>query len=204
MTGTAQKLMENDEFLLWCLDQDDRYELVDGVPVSMMTEVTQIIDGVAVKMMAGASNRHDQIVVNIIAELRAQLRGTGCRAATADIAVKTRNRSFRRPGVTVTCDPPRRDTYDATTAKMVVEVLSPTNRGIAWQRKLEEYRNREGLIYILLVEADAIAASLLSRAPGSNEWLATDADGLDAVLPLAQIGCTLAMSEVYAEMTFDA
>lgn len=112
MTGPALSLMENDEFLLWCLDQEDRYEPVDGVPVSMMTEVTQMIDGVPVKMMAAASNRHDQIVVNPIITLSSHLRGSGCRAATADNAVKTRNRSFRRPDVTVTCDPARNDTYE--------------------------------------------------------------------------------------------
>ena len=50
--------MEGDEFLLWCLDQEDRYELVNGVPV---------------KMMAGASRAHDRVAVNLIASLLGQL-----------------------------------------------------------------------------------------------------------------------------------
>ncbi|MEQ1696741.1 MAG: Uma2 family endonuclease [Hyphomicrobiaceae bacterium] len=189
MPNIARTLMDSDEFLHWCLDQDDRYELVEGIPVKMMT---------------GASNRHDQIIVNVIIALGQQLRGTGYRPATADIAVKTRIRSIRRPDVTVTCDPPSKDTYDAATPKMVVEVLSPSNRGIAWQRKLEEYRNRDGLIYILIVESDAPAAILLTRLPGMREWTDTDVDGLDATIELPEINCRLPMSDLYAEIDFTA
>ena len=47
----ALKLMEPDEFLIWQLRQDARYELVEGVPLEMMT---------------GASSMHDLIVTNII------------------------------------------------------------------------------------------------------------------------------------------
>ena len=189
MRNTARNLMDPDEFLHWCLDQEDRYELVEGIPVKMMT---------------GASTRHDRIIINLIMQLGQQFRGTKCHPATADIAVKTRIRSVRRPDVTVTCDPPSKDTYDAATPKMVVEVLSPSNRGIAWQRKLEEYRNRDGLIYILIVESDAPAAILLTRLPGTREWTHTDIDGLDSTIDLPEIRCHLPMSELYAEIDFSA
>ena len=63
-----------DEFFAWQEGQPDRYELVNGFPL---------------KMMAGAKNVHDIIVVNILAELRALLRGSGCRPFTGDGAVET-------------------------------------------------------------------------------------------------------------------
>jgi len=44
----------------WQERQPERYELVDGFPI---------------RMMAGAKNVHDDIVVNVLAELRNQLRG---------------------------------------------------------------------------------------------------------------------------------
>ncbi len=65
MAGTALRLMEADEFLVWCLGKEARYELIDGVPV---------------EMMSGASAIHDRLVVNIISLLHAQLRGSRCRA----------------------------------------------------------------------------------------------------------------------------
>jgi len=189
MTQTARKLMTQDEFLLWCLDQEARYELVEGVPVEMMT---------------GASNRHDQVIINLIIALGVQLRGTPCRPATADIAVKTRRNSIRRPDVTVTCDPPLPDTYDAEKARMMVEVLSPSNRGIAWQRKLEEYRRRDGLSYILLVETESIGATLLYRTSDEVAWDSLDVDRLDETIDLPLIGCRLPMADIYAGIDFDA
>ena len=180
MAGAALRLMEAEEFLLWCLDKDARYELIEGVPV---------------EMMAGASAVHDRIVVNIISLLHAQLRGGPCHPATADLAVRTRIRSVRRPDVTVTCDPPRGDVYDAQQPRMVVELLSPSNVGVAWDRKLREYRRREGLDYILLIDAKLVAATLYLRNDGG--WDDQDFERLSETIELSRIGCRLAMADIY-------
>ena len=181
MAGAALRLMEADEFLVWCLGKEARYELIEGVPV---------------EMMAGASEVHDRIVVNIISLLNAQLRGSPCRPTTADIALRTRLRSVRRPDVTVTCGPPPRDNvYEAQQPRLVVEVLSPSNVGVAWERKMREFRQREGLDYILLVDAALVAASLYVRS--DKGWDAQDFEQLSETIELDRIGCRLAMTEIY-------
>lgn len=185
MGETAKRQMEPQEFLEWCLDQEDRYELVDGFPV---------------KMMAGATEYHDQIVANVIAALHGQLRGKLCRVQTADIAIRTKIRGYRRPDVMVTCNPPRADALEAAEPRMVVEVLSKSNAGLAWQRKLEEYRRREGLKYILLIDSRAPQATLLTR--GATDGEPIDADDLDAVFDLPEIGCRLPMRDIYEGLTF--
>lgn len=149
MGSAARRLMEADAFLVWCLDQEDRWELIDGVPI---------------EMMAGASEIHDRIAVNVIAHLHVQLRGGPCRPTTAAIALRTRIRSVRRPDVMVTCDPSRGDVYDAQKHRMVVEILSASNVGVAWDRKLREYRRREDLDYILLIDSKLVGATLYTRA----------------------------------------
>ena len=146
----AQRLMTPEEFFQWQLDQDDLYELVEGVPVRML------------KMMTGASRQHDLVVVNVIALLRAQLRGTRCLPTTDDIAVRTKIRTIRRPDVTVECAELVRDTYEAHEPKLVVEVLSPTTTGIDRFRKLEEYKQHPTLAYVLLIETRSPTAT---RAP---------------------------------------
>lgn len=180
MADLALRLMEIDDFLLWCLGREARYELIEGIPVEMMT---------------GASDVHDRIVVNIISSLHAQLRGSPCRPATADIAVRTRRRSVRRPDVTVSCDPPRTDVYEAQKARMVVEVLSPSNIGVAWDRKMREYRGREDLDYILLLDSQLVAATLYTRA--SSGWDAQDFERLSETIELPRIGCRLSMADIY-------
>ena len=186
MGNRVERLMEGDEFLLWCLDQEDRYELVNGVPV---------------KMMAGASEVHDRILVNVISLLNGQLRGSPCRPTTADIAVRTRIRNYRRPDVTVTCgSPPRADRYDAEEPKMVVEVLSPSNFGLDWQRKLEEYRNHPTLRYILLVDPKLPGATLISRT--ATDWTHRNFDTLTDVIELPDINCRLAMADIFETVEF--
>ena len=185
MANVAYQPMSVEEFLVWQLDQEDRYELVDGLPV---------------KMMSGASNYHDVIAVNVILSLGNQLRGTPCRVATADTAVRTRIRSARRADATVTCEPPMPDSYEAAAPRLVVEVLSRSNYGVHWERKLEEYRRRDGLQYILLIDSRRVAATLLTQAGAS--WEPTDFDRLTDSIDLPGIGCRLPMADIYAGLIF--
>ena len=88
MTDAAPRRWTVEEFFAWQEGQSERYELVDGFPM---------------RMMAGAKNVHDDIVVNVLAELRNQLRGGGCRPFTSDGSVETKPGQIRRPDVGVDC-----------------------------------------------------------------------------------------------------
>lgn len=187
MSQTAARLMTVEEFFHWQQSQEDRYELVDGVPVVMRDPIT---------MMTGASSMHDRITGNVFAALHTQLRGTPCWPATADLALRTKVRSLRRADVLVTCDTPRLDVYEAENPKMVVEVLSPSNKGLPWQRKIEEYRQHAQLLYVLLIDSEQVQATLVTR--DGERWMPTDFDGAGGVIELPAIGCRLAMAEVYA------
>jgi Uma2 family endonuclease len=182
MADAAQKLMTIDDFFVWQQSQDERYELVEGVPVKLMT---------------GASEIHDVVVINVIRELSNQLRGKRCRTATADLAIKTKIRSLRRADVLVTCDgdAPRGDSYAARNPRMVVEVLSPSNTGAPWQRKLEEYRRLDGLTYILIIDPALEQAIFLHKV--GEQWEHEDYDGREGVIELPVIESRLAMAEVY-------
>lgn len=105
--------------------------------------------------------------------------------------------------VDVTCDPPRPDTYEAETARMVVEVLAPSNRGIGWQRKLEEYTARDGLAYILRVESETCGALLLSRSENAT-WDETTVEEIAGTIDLAAIGCQFALADVCDGIDFEA
>ncbi len=191
MAGTATKLMTVEEFFVWQQAQDDRYELVDGVPVCLRDPLT---------LMTGASSLHDRITGNVLASLHGQLRGSPCWPATADLALRTKIRSLRRADVLVTRDEPRPDIYEALEPKMVVEVLSPSNKGMPWQRKIEEYRQHGKLRYLLLIASDAEQATLIRRE--GPTWTHDDFDGREAVIPLPDIECRLTMADVYVGVRF--
>ncbi len=190
MAEAQVRTMTADEFYQWQLDQDERYELVDGVPAPL-------------RAMTGASNAHDVILVNCIIELGTRLRGKPCRVASAETALRTSIRSARRPDVTVDCAPPEAKSYEAHRPTVVVEVLSPSTRKIDRFTKLEEYRRHPSLRHILLVDPDAVAAKLYSRVD-EGAWSDVDLIGEDAVVSLPAIDVTLPLSALYERLDMPA
>ncbi|WP_170263495.1 Uma2 family endonuclease [Blastochloris sulfoviridis] len=162
--------MTVDEFLVWQLDQDERFELVDGRPVPL-------------RAMTGASNVHDVVTTNLLGLLWAALRGKPCRVATADTALRTKISSARRPDVTIDCASPERTSYEARHPVAVFEVLSPSTRKIDRFTKLEEYRRHPALRHIVLIDPDAVSAKHYHRSAG-GEWADEDLNDPDAAIAL--------------------
>ncbi|MEH3116067.1 MAG: Uma2 family endonuclease [Methylorubrum populi] len=188
MADPAQRLMTPDAFFAWQLHQDERYELVDGVPILRH------------RMMTGSSPQHDRATVNIIASLHAQLRGSGCRPTTADIAIRTGIRDLRRPDVMVECAELVRDTDEAREPRLVVEVASPSTSAVDRTRKLEEYKRHPTLRCILLVET--ILPQVLLYRRNDEGWAIETFDGLETIVDLPEIGARLTLSDIYDGLTF--
>lgn len=190
MAEPAPRRMSAEEFFLWQRGQDGLHELVDGVPVPH------------VKMMTGASAQHDRATVNIIVSLGTQLRGTGCRPTTDDIALRTGIATLRRPDVTVECGELVRDAYENRAPRLVVEVLSPSTANIDRFRKLDEYRRHPSLACILLVETLFPSAVLYRR--GAEGWEPETYEALTDVIELGEIGARLALADIYDGLGFGA
>lgn len=180
--------MSVDVFFAWQDAQAERYELVAGVPV---------------RMMAGARNVHDDIVVNVLALLRAALRGTGCRPFTGDGSVETLPGQIRRPDVGVDCGPRDPDALKAAEPRVVVEVLSPSTRDFDAFEKVAEYRTLRTLDHILLIEPNAAEIRLWSR-DADRTWVEARILGLDGLVALTALGIALPASEIYDGVTFPA
>ncbi len=174
--------MTGDEFLIWCLDQEDRYELIDGIPVPL-------------RGMAGASRTHDKVVVNLIIELGNQLGDGPCMPTTADTALRTAIKRIRRPDVMIECTPPSAMTYEAQAPLAAFEVLSPSTRTTDRFSKLGEYMRHPTLRHIILIDPVPFDVLVYSRELG-GEWSSVTfsapedsfvLDGCDASLSLAQI-----------------
>ena len=183
--------MSADEFFAWQRDQDGLYELVDGIPVPH------------VKMMTGASVQHDRATVNIIISLGTQLRGSGCRPTTDDVALRTSITTIRRPDVTVECGALVRDTYENRSPRLVVEVLSPSTSSIDRFKKLEEYRRHPTLRYILLVETRFPGAVLYRRDEDGGAWETSAYEAMTDRIDLPAIGAALDLADIYEDMTFE-
>jgi hypothetical protein len=91
MLAVKPQRISVDDFLDWELTQDQKWELVDGVPILRET-----------RLMAGGTAKHSQIAVNIMLAIGPQLRGGPCRVYGSDLKVRNAT-SARYPDVTIDC-----------------------------------------------------------------------------------------------------
>ncbi|MBL8161522.1 MAG: Uma2 family endonuclease [Anaerolineae bacterium] len=155
--------------------------------------------------MSGASPTHDDIVGNTFASLHAQLRGGRCRVYTSDVRVKVAGpRSYFYPDIKVVCGAPDFNSDNPPcllNPTLIIEVLSPSTADFDRGAKASAYRQLESLQELLLISQDSPRVERFVRQP-DGQWLLGEIHGLDAVLELRTIGCTLALAEVYARVEF--
>lgn len=198
MEPVKRMRMTPEEFLVWDLEQPDgRHELVDGIPRPQHPPEDDAPRG-----MTGARRRHDRIVVNLLAELRNRLRGSGCSTSTSDTAVRLPNGTVRRPDVTVDCGPFRPDDLEIEAPAVIVEVLSRSNRSIDQGEKLDEYRSLPSLHTYAIVHPDRAHVTVHRREDG-REWIVEDVIGLESVLMLPRLSVVVPLADVYEGLTFE-
>jgi Uma2 family endonuclease len=190
MANTQQQTMTGDEFLIWCLDQEDRYELIDGVPVPL-------------RGMAGASRAHHRVVVNIIIALGNQLGDGPCMPTTADTALRTSIKRIRRPDVMIECTPPTSGSYEAHAPLAAFEVLSPSTRTTDRLSKLGEYMRHPTLRHIVLIDPVPFDVLVYSRELGC-EWASLSYRHPEDRFELHGCSASLTLQQIYRNIATTA
>lgn len=182
MTVAARKPMTLAEFLAWEDRQELRWEF----------------DGIGPVAMTGGTMAHELIGNGLRSRLAERLRGGPCRVMgpTMKIAVAGR---IRYPDALVTCSPTPRDATIAPDPIVVFEILSPATSRTDRIEKLREYQGTDSILRYVILEQDSIAATVFERRGG--DWVAgalTEGDTLE----IPEIGATLPLAEIYAEVEF--
>ncbi|MEO8498322.1 MAG: Uma2 family endonuclease [Planctomycetota bacterium] len=172
-----------------CGEQDARrkHEYVEGI----------------VYAMAGATNAHNRIATNGTGTLHAQLRGKKCQVFNSDTKVRVRlarGTRFYYPDASVVCrlNPPTDTFQDAPV--VIIEVLSESTRRADEYEKREAYLSMDALCVYILAEQSTAAAVVHRRA--DSGFVRETYVGLDAVIPLPEIECELALAELYENVDF--
>lgn len=149
-----------EEFFAWHELQEERYELIAGVPVLKRQPVPVTLPGAsAPTMMTGASLRHNKVNENLTRLFGNQLRGDPCNVFANDAAVRIGPDQVRYPDVVVDCQT-RPDTgYVLEHPRLVVEILSPSTKNFDLAGKMTEYWQVESLVYVLIVDSDQLRVS---------------------------------------------
>jgi Uma2 family endonuclease len=105
----------------------------------------------------------------------------------------------------VVCDEPTTEDDEQDTLlnpTVIAEVLSSSTESYDRGKKFEHYMTIESLQEYVLISQDAPRIERYYRQNGS-EWLYTSVSGLDGILELPSIGCTLALADIYRQVRFD-
>jgi Uma2 family endonuclease len=175
------------EFLEWERGQRDKHEYRHG----------------EVFAMSGGSPRHNLLSNAVGGELRAALRGTGCRALSSDQQIATEEgEHFVYADAVIVCGELQiaQGTTDVlANPSVVVEVLSPSTEAYDRGDKWDAYQRIPSLTDYLLVAQTAVHVEHYQReAGGSWRYRLLKAGG---VIALAN-GVTLAVDAIY-EGAFD-
>jgi len=181
-TAVKWDMVSESDYLAGELVAEEKHEYIAGV----------------VYAMAGGTNRHARIGGNVFAGLHARLRGKSCDAFNSDTKVKVLLATGTRyyyPDAMVVCDSNAELESFQDRPRVIVEVLSEsTRRTDEWEKK-DAYISIATLGVYLMVEQDRAAVVAWRR--GANGFEREGYEGLDAVIPLPEIGVELPLSEIY-------
>ena len=154
--------------------------------------------------MSGASFAHNLITNNISGELRTRLKGRGCVVFANDMRIGIPStKSYFYPDVGVVCEEPRfkDDGFDTLLNPiLLVEVLSPSTQVYDRGEKFARYRQLPSLQEYVLVAQEQIHVEHYRRQ--EKQWIFTDFQKREEILPLMSIQCELPLREIYELVTF--
>lgn len=161
----------------------------------------ELVGGTVWRMMTGGTKAHNTIVQNIGGLFREGLRraGRSCRPYTENIRVVNETADLSVfPDVVVDCGPFDPRASDAAEPVVVVEVLSPGTRDKDVRAKGPRYRHVASIQVILFVEQDNPFVEVHRRT--GEIFQIEEADGMDAIVRLPEIGVDLPLSSIYADV----
>lgn len=152
------------------------------------------------------TNRHNEISGNALGHLYAQLRGKPCKPCNSNTKVRIRlitGTRFYYPDTFVVCHPNPPDDHFHDAPVVVLEVTSPSTRRIDLGEKKDAYLAIPTLMVYLVAESTEPVVQVYRRSP-NGDFQRELAIGLEAVIPLPEIGATLALADVYEGIDFEA
>jgi Uma2 family endonuclease len=131
-----------DEFIAWALKQPaGRFELDNGVVVAMAPERVN----------------HTRAKGNAFIALHNAIaaRGLACEALPDGASIRVNDRTVYEPDALVRCGPPSPgDAVEVSDPVIVVEVVSPSSRGVDRGAKLASYFSLPSVRHYLIVDTD--------------------------------------------------
>jgi Uma2 family endonuclease len=173
------------EFLEWEERQPLRYEF----------------DGVGPVAMTGGTAGHAVVQGNLAIAVGGRLRGKPCRFYGSDLKFQVAEGHVRYPDGMVVCRPVDRTATVVYDPVIVFEVLSPSTGRDDRIVKAREYQATPSVQRYVMLEQDAVGATVYARS--GNAWT-HEILVADSILALPEIAVSLPLAELYEGVVFEA
>jgi Uma2 family endonuclease len=187
MSTSAHKLpITAAEYLEGELRSELRHEFVDG----------------RVYAMSGASRRHNEICLDLAANLQAHLRSGPCRTYIEAVKVQIADdigEAYYYPDVFVACEPNDDDSHVVQHPKLIIEVLSESTARIDRSDKLTNYKRIPSVEEIVLIEQDWPEILVFRR---SEKWKRNLYTQFETIVRLDSIGYAAPLASFYQTNPF--
>jgi len=184
MNLALRKPMTLAEFLEWEERQPMRYEF----------------DGVGPVAMTGGTAGHADVQRNLAIAVGGRLRGKSCRFYGSDLKFQVAEGHVRYPDGMVVCSPVDRTATVIYDPVIVFEVLSPSTTRDDRIVKAREYQAAPSVQRYVMLEQDAVGATVYARS--GNAWT-HEILVADSILALPEIGVSLPLAELYEGVVFE-
>lgn len=156
--------------------------------------------------MSGGTRAHSIIAMNVGAELRGALKGSGCAVFESNMRVKVEATGlYTYPDISVACEEQEfvddeKDTLPNPT--LIVEVLSESSELGDRGKKFFHYQKIPPLQEYLLVSETEPRVELFVRQ-NNGTWILHVVEGMDHNLESPTLRASLKLSEVFANIRFE-
>ena len=180
MSVSLRKPMTVEAFLSWEECQEERWEF----------------DGLGPVAMTGGTNAHEAIGGNLRSLLLAALRGTPCAVRGPTLKIEASGR-IRYPDAFIFCSAARRHQTVIADPVVVFEVLSQSTSRIDRIEKLREYQATPSIRRYVILEQDAVAATVYLKQ--NDSWTVNVLTG-DAALAMPEVNAEISLLAIYADV----
>ena len=165
----------------------------------------EFFDGLVFEMTE-FTNRLNEISGNALGQVYTQLRGKPCKPCNSDTKVRIRlitGTRFYYPDAFVVCHPNPPDDHFHDAPVVILEVTSPSTRRIDLAEKKDAYLAIPSLMVYLVAESTEPVVQVYRRSP-NGDFHRELSIGLEAIIPLPEIGVSLALADLYEGIDFEA
>lgn len=154
-----------------------------------------------------ATKEHVTLNTNLIGEIGRQLKGSSCRAFSAQMRVKVlQANAYRYPDLSVACDPQfENDVLDVLiNPTVLVEIASPSTMMNDRKRKWNQYRTIPSLQDYVMISPTDVFVEQRHRADDGEHWWIRVLESLEDELVLDSIGCCVTLADIYAGIELES